>query len=104
MAYSITQAKNIVRHYQYLIGQDIKLISGNYPIHDILIVPEDPSQYDVFMSAYKVGADNQLLLNQSGYDPSAVRVVLIHYDGVVFYALDIEKYLSQKEINQVVSR
>ena len=93
-----------MRHHQYLIGWDIKLISGNYPIHDILIVPEDPSQYDVLMSGYNVGVDNELLLNQSGYNPSAVRVVLIHYDGVVFYALAIEKHVSHKEITEVVSR
>lgn len=100
MTFTIDEARAIVKHYQFLIGQDL---DQKLTIHYILIAPSDFEQFKVFMQAFNITPDNQTALISSGIDTSKVKVLLVHHDtwgGNIMHS-DLDMYLTRTKGEKV---
>ena len=103
MTFTFDKAKKMIKHYYYLIGQDILDDFTDHKINYILIAPYDQTQFEIFIGEFNQNTSNKNSLAISGFDKENVRVILINHDtfrGNIFH-YDIDKYLTKKRIDKV---
>ena len=103
MTFTFDTAKKMIKHYSFLIGEDISDDFTDHKINYILIAPEDQTQFDIFIGEFNQNASNEKSLAISGFDKENVRVILVYHDtfGGNIFRYDIDKYLTKKSIEKV---
>ena len=103
MTFTLEIANHIAAHYNFLIGKAFDYAQSDHKITHILVVPGDKDRLISFLKHFAQNANNQIALLLSGYDPSSVKVLLLHDDnwGDTIMYNDIDTYLTSMAIEKI---
>lgn len=103
MTFTLTIANEIVAHYHFLIGKALDATHSDHKITHILVTPGDQERLASFLNHFTQNANNQTCLLLSGYDPSRVKVLVLHDDtwGETLLYNDIDAYLTKMNIEKI---
>ncbi|QNN42622.1 hypothetical protein [Pedobacter roseus] len=102
MTFDLQQAKELIAHYQFIIGQPLDKKNNAFHITTLAIVPDDGQKIANILSSLNEN-NNMILLAQQGYDVSSVKVVAAHIDkwnGNTFYN-DLDSFLERNNLKKI---
>lgn len=103
MTFNIDNARKIVTHYTYLVGQPIASIENKALITNIAIMPVDKTNITKFLTTLYNTGDNDSALTASGFDKSNVEIFVLSKQPkiVSFIKKELDEFLTSKNIDKI---
>lgn len=104
MTFAFDTAEKIIKFYAHFIGQPFKSSIAELQIINIVVAPEDPQKFEVFLREMQTTTDYNKALSMSGYNPNRVQIELLvrHlYAPEIRIHQELDAYLRKNHIERV---
>lgn len=100
--FELTEAKRLVKHYDFLKNHKFNVGNYEYPINHILIAPTDANRLSKFIELFFQLNDNMKALSESGFNSKELQIILLEDEpgGLQIYA-ELNSFLTKNNIAKV---
>ena len=100
--FELTEAKRLVKHYDFLKGHKFSVGNYQYPIDLILIAPSEQNRFAKFLELFYFHRDNEIALSNSGFNSNKLQIILLEDDpGSLQIYAELDYYLTKNNIAKV---